>query len=373
MPPTTPHDGPPPGGAPPPSAAEAADTLARLGWTQALAQAFAELDTPGLVAGRCLLERGGFIQVHTGAAELSARVAGTLRHQAASAAELPVVGDWVALRPADASGGLASIRALLPRRSKLSRRAAGEENVEQVLAANVDTALLLMGLDADYNARRLERYLALVRAGGVTPAVVLSKADVVEPERLEACVAEVRAMAPGVAVHALDLKGPAVPGALAPLLRAGDTLVALGSSGVGKSTLVNRLLGREAQRTGEVRADDSRGRHTTSHRELFRLPEGALLIDTPGVRELQPWEALPTLEAAFPDLLERAALCRFRNCQHRDEPGCAVREAEARGEVPPERRAAFLKLHDELAAASAPEGGGGTKEGGRAPRRRKGR
>ncbi|MCI0571063.1 MAG: ribosome small subunit-dependent GTPase A [Myxococcaceae bacterium] len=331
--------------------------LEALGWTPTLAEALAALRAPELVVARALEERGGFYSLASAEGELSARVAGALRHQASSAAELPVVGDWVAVRRGD-SGGLASIRAVLPRRSKLSRRAAGEEHVEQVLAANVDVAFLVMGLDGDYNLRRLERYLALARTGGVRPVVVLSKADL-RPDASE-CVAEVEAATPGVAVHAANLRSPECDATLLAHVRTGETAVLLGSSGVGKSTLLNRLLGQEAQRTREVRADDSRGRHTTSHRQLFRLTGGALLIDTPGVRELHPWEALPTVEEAFPDVLELTAACRFRDCRHEDEPGCAVRSAVVDGVLQAERLTAFRKLRGELEVAQSPKGAGDT-------------
>ncbi len=342
--------------------------LDALGWTPSFARAFADLKEPELLPARVILERGGFYELASSEGELTSRITGALRHQARTAAELPAVGDWVAVRRPDA-GGLAAIRAVLPRRTKLSRRAAGEENTEQVLAANVDVAFLVMGLDGDYNLRRLERYLALARSGGARPVVVLSKADLRPDAR--ACVAEVEGAAPGVPVHAVNLRTSADDATLLAHVGSGETAVLLGSSGVGKSTLLNRLHGQEVQRTGEVRADDSRGRHTTSHRQLFRLRGGALIIDTPGVRELHPWEALPTLESAFPDVLELAGTCRFRDCRHGDEPGCAVQAGVASGALAVERLASFHKLRDELEAAQSPEGSGDTsrKQGYRKKRR----
>lgn len=330
-------------------------TLEALGWSPAFAKALADLQEPELLPARVILERGGFFELASLEGELTSRTTGLLRHQARSAAELPAVGDWVAARRGEA-GGLAAIRAVLPRRTKLSRRAAGADHTEQVLAANVDVALLVMGLDGDYNPRRLERYLALARSGGVRPVVVLSKADL-HPDPA-VCVAEVEGMAPGVAVHAANLRTDESDAALLAHVGPGETAVLLGSSGVGKSTLLNRLHGQSVQRTREVRTEDSRGRHTTTHRQLFRLGSGALLIDTPGVRELQPWEALPTLESAFPDLLELAEACRFRDCRHQDEPGCAVREAKVSGKLAAERLASFHKLRDELEAAQSVEGPG---------------
>jgi ribosome biogenesis GTPase len=262
--------------------------LEAIGWRPELAAALAAAGD-GLAAARVVLAERGAYRVSDGDQESVAVVPGRMRHRAGRG-ELPVVGDWVALRPAGAPEGL--IEAVLPRRTILARRDPDGARA-QVLVANVDLALVVMGLDGDFNLRRLERYLAMVDAAGVRAAVVLSKADLHPPrERL----AEVAAAAPGVPVVAADLR--ADPGAAAALLVPGETAVLLGSSGAGKSTLLNGLLGEPVQKTAPVRAHDSRGRHTTTRRQLFRLPGGALVIDTPGLRaidasQLAPGEAPP--------------------------------------------------------------------------------
>jgi len=254
--------------------------LEAMGWRPEWAAALA----PGLAPARVVLAERGAYQVSDGERELTAVVPGRMRHRAARG-ELPVVGDWVALREE-------VIEAVLPRATVLARRDPDGARA-QVLVANVDRALLVMGLDGDYNLRRLARYLAMVTAGGVHAAVVLSKADLASPaERL----GEVAAAAPGVAVVAADLRSQS--SAVGSLLAPRETAVLLGSSGAGKSTLLNGLLGEEVQRTAPVRAHDSRGRHTTTSRQLFRLPGGALIIDTPGLRAIEssrlaPGEAPP--------------------------------------------------------------------------------
>jgi ribosome biogenesis GTPase len=235
---------------------------------------------------------------------------------------------------------------VLPRRTELARRDPDQRS-EQVLAANVDVAVLVMGLDGDFNVRRLERYVALVRAADVAPVVVLSKADLTD--RVEQQLAEVTAAFPDLPILALALLEPEAHRPLEPLLPAGDTAVLLGSSGAGKSTLLNALLGEPVQRTGHVRLHDSRGRHTTTTRQLFVLPRGTLVIDTPGLREIELVDASLGLADAFPELLALAAHCRFRDCRHADEPGCALREAERLGRVPRERVEAYRKLIAELA------------------------
>jgi ribosome biogenesis GTPase len=226
------------------------------------------------------------------------------------------------------------------------RRAAGDETVQQVLAANVDTVFLVMGLDRDYNPRRVERALVLAWESGAEPVIVLNKTDL--SDEVEARRAEVEAAAPGVPVVALSAKRSEGLADLGPWLRRGRTVALLGSSGVGKSTIVNRLLGEERQRTREVRESDQRGRHTTTHRELLALPGGGLLIDTPGLREIQLWATEGGLAAAFGDVETLAAGCRFRDCAHEAEPGCAVRAAVEEGTLPPERLASFHKLRAEL-------------------------
>ena len=286
-------------------------------------------------------------------------VSGRFRYEALAPSDYPAVGDWVALEPTPPTAGPddpAIIASVLPRRSAFrrsaadsSRRSAGNLVDEQVMAANVDVAFLVAGLDRDFNARRLERYLAVAWSSGVSPVIVLNKVDVAED--LEDRLVAVAAIAPGVPVVVLSALTGAHLADLGPHLRAGSTAVVLGSSGTGKSTLVNALLGEERQATNAVREDDSRGRHTTTHRELFALPGGALLIDTPGIRALEVVGADDGFDAAFDDIAALAAACRFRDCRHRGEPGCAVRDAVADGTLSEDRLVSHEKLGRELAHA----------------------
>jgi ribosome biogenesis GTPase / thiamine phosphate phosphatase len=239
------------------------------------------------------------------------------------------------------------IDAVLPRRSKFSRKTPFTEVSEQVLVANVDVAFLVMGLDErDFSVRRLERYLTTAWEGGATPVIVLNKADLAED--LDTQLAQTEAVAFGVPVHVVTAIAGEGIGVLLPYLAGARTGVLLGSSGVGKSTLINALLGEGRLATGEVR-DDGRGRHTTSHRELLVLPDGGVLIDTPGLRELQLWETDEGLDKAFADVAELVNQCRFSDCAHDTEPGCAIREALADGSLPAERWESYLKLERELA------------------------
>ncbi|WP_396616034.1 ribosome small subunit-dependent GTPase A [Lysobacter soli] len=257
----------------------------------------------------------------------------------------PGVGDWLLIEGKKAV-------ALLPRRTTIKRGAAGEHYQQQLIAANVDTVFVVCGLDADFNPRRIERYLLLVRGGGVEPVVVLTKADQAESaDADEAMSTLVELAAQGVAVRAVNAKDPASVATLDEWLGPGRTAVLVGSSGAGKSTLTNTLLGIEKMKTGEVREHDSRGRHTTTHRALIPLPSGACLIDTPGMRELKPTGEEDVAEN-FSDIEALAEQCRFRDCKHAKEPGCAVRAAIEAGKLDPQRFANYLKLSDEVAGAA---------------------
>jgi ribosome biogenesis GTPase len=277
--------------------------------------------------------------VITDSGELTARISGALRHRAASSADLPVVGDYVAI-----SGEW--IRRVLPRRTKFSRRAAGTRQEEQVLAANVDVAFLVCGLDGDYNLRRLERYLVVVRESGAGAVVVLNKSDL-RPNELDRFRLECRSVAGSSPVICASALTPGGLDELTQFVQAGQTIVLLGSSGAGKSSIANRFAGGELFRTRSVREHDSRGRHTTTHREMIRLPSGAFLIDTPGLREIQLWVDEESVQSAFEDIAEAAAACRFSDCSHRTEPGCAVLAAVEAGRIDEKRWNNYEKLTSE--------------------------
>ena len=254
------------------------------------------------------------------------------------------VGDWVLLEGR-------KIVALLPRRTAIKRGAAGEHYHQQVIAANVDTVFIVCGLDDDFNPRRIERYLMLVGGGGAEPVVILTKADQTDYSA-DAVETLAELAAQDITVCAVNAKDPASVASLHCWLGAGRTAVLVGSSGAGKSTLTNTLLGTERMKTAAVRENDSRGRHTTTHRALIPLPSGACLIDTPGMRELKPTGEEELKESGFADIEALAAQCRFRDCSHHTEPGCAVRAAIEAGDIDEERFINYLKLRDEVAAAA---------------------
>jgi ribosome biogenesis GTPase len=253
------------------------------------------------------------------------------------------VGDWVAVRP-DTSGARSQIRDVLPRRSRFSRKAAGRDTVEQVIASNIDTVFIVFGLDSPVNARAIERYLVVARHSGAEPVVVLNKADLVG--RPDDAVAEARAVAGDAPVVVVSTKTGAGTNAVEAFLARGRTVALIGPSGAGKSSIVNRLVGRDVLATGDVREWDQRGRHTSVHRQLVVRDTGGLVIDTPGMRELQLWETDAVAET-FGDIAELASNCRFRNCRHDTEPGCAVKGAVDAGAIEPARYASYLKLQRE--------------------------
>ena len=327
--------------------------LEALGWDAAWADAFAPHAAQGLAPARVAIEFNHLFRLYTGQGELQAQHAGRVLHEAAGRHALAAVGDWVAIRPR-LEERTATIEAILPRRSHFSRKAAGELTEQQVVAANIDVVFLVMGLDRDYNPRRLERYLLLARESGAVPHVLLSKADLVED--IEPPLEEIQRLAPGVPVDAVSVRDgrglTVLRGAIGP----GQTGALLGSSGAGKSTLINALLGEDRLATNTVRESDSRGRHTTRHRQLVPMPGGGLLIDTPGMRELQLWttaEGGDAAGAAFDDIEALAAGCHFTDCRHRSEPRCAVRTAVEEGRLDASRLESFHKLEDEARSLAA--------------------
>jgi ribosome biogenesis GTPase len=308
--------------------------LAALGWSAELAENLEQ----GLEPGRVVAAHRGAFDVATAHGSVRARLPGRMLHDGVDVA----VGDWVGV-----AGAI--IRAVLPRRSAIVRKAAGLTSESQTLAANVDVAFVVSSLGPDLEPRRIERYLVTIWESGATPEIVLTKADRIDDP--SALVADVEAVAVGVPVHVVSAVTGQGCDALRARIPAGTTAVLLGSSGVGKSTLVNRFVGQERMAVKETRVDDDEGRHTTTHRELILLPGGGVVIDTPGLRELQLWDGgAAAIDAAFADIEELALQCRFANCSHDTEPDCAIQEALRSGELSGERHRSWLKLQRELRA-----------------------
>jgi ribosome biogenesis GTPase len=321
-------------------------SLGLLGWSDQLETEFAPLAADGLVPARVIAQHRGAYAVHDGESEAWAEIAGRFRHEAESPADFPCVGDWVGIRPRPEGEG-AIVHVLLPRRTMFSRKKPWTETIEQVLAANVDVAFLVTTLTAELSPRRLERYLTTAWESGADPVIVLNKADLCDdPVPLVADVEAVAMLVPIVVTSAETGDGVEE---LRSWLAGNRTGALLGSSGVGKSSLVNRLLGEERMETREIRSDGVRGQHTTRHRELIPLPGGGFLMDTPGLRELQLWEAGDGFESAFEDVAALAAECRFNDCAHETEPGCAIQEALRSGALDADRWESYRKLQSELA------------------------
>ncbi len=315
-----------------------------LGWTPELEAEFQPHADRGLAPGRVGAQHRGAYVLYAEGGECWAEVSGRVRHEALAPADLPAVGDWAAFRPPDGDGR-ASVHAVLPRRTSFSRTGVGATE-EQVVAANVDTVFIVTALGHDLNPRRLERYLATAWESGADPVVVVTKIDLYED--VSAQLFELEAVSLGVPLVPIsNLTGEGVDG-LRGWLTGGRTVALLGSSGVGKSSLVNRLLGDERQDVKEIR-EDGRGRHTTTHRELFVVPCGGLVLDTPGMRVLELWDAGDGVSEAFADVEEAATGCRFSDCRHMSEPGCAVLAALDAGTLDPARVASYDKLQRELA------------------------
>ena len=320
--------------------------LRQLGWSPTFEEGLQSLQDPDLVPARVAAEFRGGYEVWCEQGQLNATIRGRLREKASSRLDLPAVGDWVAVL-VEPDGEQAVIEQVLPRKSQFVRQAAGRVTEPQVVAANVDNVFLVSTVTGDFNPRRVERYLTPLFESGATPVIVLNKADLTDSP--EDFVAELEQSACGVSIHvvsALEREGvDELDGYCGP----GKTVALVGSSGVGKSTIINALIGRDVQAVKEVRASDERGRHATTSRQMLRLPSGGLVIDTPGMRELQLYSGHEGIQQSFADIEELSSSCSFRDCQHENEPGCAVRQAITDAELSPERYQSYLKLQRELA------------------------
>ncbi len=320
--------------------------LTKLGWNPDLDREFVAYRAKGMVPARVAVEDKHFFRVWTAEAELLAQVSGKRMHEAGrDNSKLPKVGDWVGVKLVP-NEEKAVIHAILPRRTILTRKMAGRSITEQILATNIDTAFMVAAADASFDAKRLEQMLAMAHESGARPIALLNKIDLCED--LEARLAEARRVAGGALVlAACALSGRGVK-KLAELIKPGDTAVFIGTSGVGKSSLINRLYGEDIQATLEVRTNDAKGRHTTSWREMIFLPQGGVVIDTPGMREFHIWMASEGSRQAFPEVEDLALRCRFRDCTHTKEDKCALLEAVAAGTLPRERYESFLRLQIEI-------------------------
>ncbi|WLD93946.1 ribosome small subunit-dependent GTPase A [Alkalihalobacillus sp. AL-G] len=320
--------------------------LTELGYTNERNEQASEWLEKGYVPGRVTLEHKGMYTLLTGFGEVKGEISGKMRFESSSREDYPAVGDWVMcdVRESDQA---ATIHSILPRSSKFSRKMAGVTTEEQIIATNIDTVFLVNALNNDFNVRRIERYLIMAWESGANPVIVLSKADLCE--EVQERVNELETVAFGVPYHIISAQNREGLDELTQYVQDGKTVALLGSSGAGKSTLVNSLFGSDIQKVKEIREGDDKGKHTTTHRELFLMPQGGLMIDTPGMRELQLWNSSEGLSESFRDVEGLAELCKFRDCQHEGEPGCAVNAAIELGELTDERYSAYKKLQRELA------------------------
>ena len=321
-------------------------TLESLGADASVHDLFQPYAARGLMLARVAVSQRDHYQLLTAAGEFPAEAAGALWHRTPDRSGMPVTGDWVAARIVDPC--FAIVEDVLPRKTVFSRRAAGRREDQQAVAANIDLVFLVCGLDGDFNLRRIERYLTLAAESGAEAVVVLNKADLCAGNDLDARLAETAAVARNVPIVSASTRTPDGLDGVRGFLTYGRTVALLGSSGVGKSAIVNGLLGEDRLRTGEVRESDSRGRHTTTHRELIPLASGGALIDTPGMRELQLWAGQESVDQTFDEIAEIAAACRFRDCSHSGEIGCAVASAIADGVISDQRWQSYRKLIAEV-------------------------
>lgn len=321
------------------------ESLVRLGWDSIFNEKYQAMKVPGSIPCRIITSSRNIFQAHSQYGELSAAVSGRMRY--AQESVYPAVGDWVAVTTGP-DGQQGTIHAVIPRRSEFTRKAAGPRLDKQTVAANIDTVFLTSALDnsRNFNLRRLERYLTVAWQSGASPVIVLNKVDLCPvPEKY---IMEAEQSAAGVPVHAVSATENIGMDYLKSYIPPGRTAAFIGPSGVGKSALINSLLGTERQATGEVREDDKRGRHTTTMRELIFLPGGGMVIDTPGIKELGIWGDEDDLAGVFDDIESLALECRFKDCSHDTEPGCAVKEALRIGELDSARFESYRKLQKEL-------------------------
>ncbi|WP_339229990.1 ribosome small subunit-dependent GTPase A [Oceanobacillus sp. FSL K6-2867] len=318
------------------------DQLHKLGWDQS-----SQLNSPENIARVITVQKNSY-RISDGKMEYMAHLSGKLLNETNDTLDYPAVGDWVEVQKLEEEKK-AVIRKVLPRISQFVRQAAGLKTEAQIVAANMDTVFIVNSLNHDLNVRRVERYILATYDSGATPVIVLTKKDACSQDEMEAAITAVEEVAIGIPIIAVSSVTKEGVSELMEYLPAGSTVALLGSSGVGKSTLVNILLGKEVQATTGIRESDSRGRHTTTHREMFSLPNGALLIDTPGMRELQLWDGESVIDTTFQDVEELAFECRFTDCKHDTEPGCRVQDALVNGELSEARFESYLKLQRELA------------------------
>lgn len=318
--------------------------LNKLGWNDFFEEYFNIEEDNNLTVGRISAEYRSYYDVITDIGEIKGEISGKLRYTAESKCDFPVVGDWVVINILD--DDLAIINDVLPRKSLFKRKAPGNKFEEQILASNIDYIFLVTSLNQNYNLRRIERYVTISWESGAIPVVILSKSDLCDD--IDSKIIEVESIAPGVDIHAISgITGEGVDN-LRKYISEGDTICLLGSSGVGKSTLVNRLIGTEVMNTGIIRLEDGRGKHTTTHRQMISVPEGGLIIDTPGIREIALWDGSEGIEETFKDVENLSLQCKFSDCKHKTEPGCAVLKAISEGILSSDRLESYKKLQREI-------------------------